>query len=377
MAASFVDGVRETVRNAYCTFADQGENLAAFLNAAVNNPLPNIRTPISPDEYVGLTAWICNRPPAPIDPNPFDPPLPIGQCSTSYVVGVDYQPGGISGSEPADSTAPGTFQGPFNNFRRETSSNGQQWEWKVDGVNASDIFLGAVFKSGFPDPTGEFYARRVDGLPDDCSDGTPNIPPPVPVPDIPGDIVIDDPAGPITIPVGVGFLIPVITVSGELNVGFDLRGSEFELSGTLNVSTGDINLNFGGNKPDNKLCCLPEFPDFDPPPTDDDPDEEEDDRIIDGVVVTTTMVQEGIKPSTIGQQLGPDFYHPRLGNVHFKIKIGSAFVWTEDIPVRNRQQYVPCPISFGAAGVVGDPIQGVQWTLTPVYRTIPRSEAPT
>lgn len=93
---------------------------------------------------------------------------PRGQCSTLYAVGVDYGPGSLNGQETADSTASGAHRGPFSNFRRQLSPNGQKWEWLIDGANQSDIFLGSVFKFSYPDPSGSPTFLRQDGQPDNC-----------------------------------------------------------------------------------------------------------------------------------------------------------------------------------------------------------------
>lgn len=112
---------------------------------------------------------------------PFPPEDMTGQCDALYILGVDYQPGGINPTNPAETEAPGQFLGPVSNFRRQSSPNGQQWEWLVDTVGQADVFLGAVFKTSFPDPQGVLTARRVDGLPDDCGPGEEE-PDPAPTP---------------------------------------------------------------------------------------------------------------------------------------------------------------------------------------------------
>lgn len=221
---------------------------------------------------------------------------------------------------------------------------------------------------------------RTDGLPDEC--GSP--PPPPPPPPTPGSNIINididyNNGGDTNIVVPVAFAIGYATVSidGRLTIPIDMRGANFSLFGSLDVNTGDINFNFDGGSPGNEACCQP--PDIEePPPEEVDPpeDPEEDESVIIGVVVTATSVASSSKTTRVFQEGATTIYHPRLGNVYFRIKIGESTVWTGDIPVRVRQQYIVCPTDFGAVNVIGVPAPGVEWTLSPIRRRIVESEFP-
>lgn len=90
-----------------------------------------------------------------------------------------------------------------------------------------------------------------------------------------------------------------------------------------------------------------------------------------GAIVTTSAIATPTKISTLGQDGNPDVWFPDLGLVSFLISGGaSGYGWTEDIRVKNRRQYVPCPSAKGAVSVSGTPRLGVEWTVTPVYGSV-------
>jgi len=111
-----------------------------------------------------------------------------------------------------------------------------------------------------------------------------------------------------------------------------------------------------------------------PPPPPDVPDPpappKKTDPVIVGALVTAAGVEGSANISTLGQQENPDVWFPDLGLVSFLIRTEfGSFGWTEDIRVKNKRQFIPCPWSRGAVKVQGTPRLGVTWTVTPVYGT--------
>lgn len=169
-----------------------------------------------------------------------------------------------------------------------------------------------------------------------------------------------------------------MTLKTDINIG---NGAKFEVNGTANLTTGDININFfppgsngpRGNNGDDTLAPVrpPSLPPSGATPPPPDEDKNTRSRIV-GVQVAVTSTALQRKASVIGQGENPDIYAPGLGYVQFFIDdvAGRDLGWTMDIPVKNVYQYIPCPVPEGAKAVTGTPNAGVVWTLTPVTKSI-------
>lgn len=283
-----------------------------------------------------------NQSAVPADNFPPAPVPPAGQCSFNYIVGVDFAPGGIPGTGGADQEAPGQFAGPITNFRRATSSNGQQWEWFADSPQQSDIFLGAVFKSAEPDPTGQLTARRPGGLPDECPEQE------TPEPEQPSTTVpidYDDEFGnPVNIDIDINAQAPVLNVNGTLIQPFLVIAPTFSLSANLNVLTGDVNLSIGVGNPGDSNCCPPaqDIPQ-DIPQDSDDPDPPKSDLRFVGLYYKMTGSDTSGRVTTIGDGIGPDLLVPRGGVVSFAVQLGGRNMWLNDIPLKKRSGYIAVP----------------------------------
>lgn len=220
---------------------------------------------------------------------------------------------------------------------------------------------------------------RVDGLADNCGNPPPYLPttpPPGVDSPVPDDIIVGPPGAEINIPVSVGFGAVVVNVNGSLNVGFNIVNPDFEITGELNLNTGDINFNFGGRGPGNEECCLPPVVDDDDTGEEGGDDDDETEQRIVGVIVNSVVDGTAIKATEINQDNGPTIYNPRLANVYFRLRINGQIFFTEPIRVRHDNQYIQCPANFGAVAVVASPIEGVSLRLSPVRRKIPVSEFP-
>lgn len=383
---NFRDALADTLRNVYCTSMDLADNFWS----RVGIPGTPIRAPFRPRATLGYRLF-CNRePPPPPENSPGG-----GQCPTLYNVTVQRTYQFTSGGSCPSFTDSQTLNGRLGPIRGVQPFK--------EGPDAGYYLLHAP-QPGFPDGRSRVVVAtdgsaivcpsrvlgvsitsivRVDGQPDDCGDLPPLVPiPPFPNPTIPDDVEYDDDNGdPITVPVNITFGFPFIFINGELNVPFRVQISpefNFDIDGTLNLETGDVNFNFGGSPGGDG--CLPKPPgDFapigdepptpdpgipQPPPVDDDPTDDRLKDIIRGVIVTASV--DDVNATIIGQDGNPDLYIPRIGNVQFAIQIRNSVSWTERVNVTNLRQFIPCPWEGGAIDVRGTAEPGVIMSLTPV-----------
>lgn len=394
----FADEVSLRAREIYCdTLVNTGVLVRALQPALGALPAALIWK-IARDEY----RKFCNREPQEVPP----PPFPGGQCQFCYEVRITFT---VRNAPPIQLN--GTFVqtyflfGPIGAPTIVPSGSGRQ---RIASINIPShgscsgqrsepqvIFVGTPFS--FPEPA----TATIDSVvvtpsppqPDTCGDIPPTpppseLPPPVPIPDFTyRDDDNNDINVPITLIFGFAYLDADlnlnIPVSIDLNANFDIPvtiPTRFDIN--FNVGNNTINIgptynptdprnpsgggpgrpgNYGPNDP--PPPTPPNVPE--PPP---EPNPKRTERAIRGVLVTTTSIAEGSSPSVVGQDVNPDVYVPDLGLVSFLIRVsGASGGWTEDIRVKNRRQFIPCPWEGGAIDVRGTPRQGIEFTLTPVF----------
>src|SRR5512147_519384 len=380
MAGTFVDEVANALRNGYCSIVG---SYASFLEQ--NFPAFGV----VPNPGLGAARLaqrlFCNSEP-PDEPPPIDPGFTGGQCAgVLYRVtcSITYPFGGspVTVNPQRLVTGPITFVGTervsSTSIRTIIRASGGSVTTQVDSYSSSEENVDQY--------TLNFASViRPDGLPDNCGDPDPLPPPPPPPPPdgfnvIAVDVTYTDNSGhDITVPIVAVFATVVIAGNGNVfapvrvNVPVD---ADLNLNGTLNLTTGDINLNFGDQ---NRLPGLedcppapPGVPDDIPDVPDDVPDYSEPDEpgvvptVIRGAIVTVTETGNGV--THVFQGDNPDVYLPRLGNIQFQMEFGRRIAWSEDIPVKNRRQFIRCPWEGGAIAVEGTPAPGVVWEITPVY----------
>lgn len=384
---NFRESVTKTVKDAFCEFSANTRPFALWLFDKTRFIQPGSSSSFWDDQRNsrGLAGLICDRPPVDDFPPATTPSFPGGQCEgVAYIIRNTY----------IRTTADGQDQPPRTDDATILPGRNSEIFGPIEGplyvpTNAGQIAIRyrAFDKNGvigtFPAGGGPAISirherweyERKDGLPDDCGNA-----PGTPAPPYEGDeherpVTINfenNEGGDVTIEGTTIFGFPIINVKGDLTVPFTIESLELGLQGDFNLSTGDISFNFGGNS-DNEKCCLPPGPEEDIPGE----EEEEERNIMIGVVVTTDVVTTEYQYSIYDESPGPDLYYPRLGNVYFRVQIEGSGMWTAGIAVKNRRQYIQCPVEFGAVKVVGHPVAGVEWTLTPIYRTIPLNEYPT
>lgn len=391
---NFQDALAETLRNVYCTSMQLADNFWS----RVGVPGTPIRAPFRPRATLGYRLF-CNREPPPLPDSGFIG----GRCPVPYEITVVERRDGVPGTSAEGQFVVWTNASPFVVQGPLTPTGGSIPVGAVVGGHSAGYFgviNGAGNQLNFSLTTKQagaantnitnwtvtsrnVTATRQDGLPDDCGDSIIPIPPvPNPNPTIPDDVEYEDDDGnPVTIPVNIVFGFPFIFINGTLNVPFRVQINpeiNFNIDGTINLETGDVNFNFGGTPggdgclpkpPDDFTPIGDEPPDPDPgipqpDPVDDDPTDDRLKDIIRGVIVTASV--DNPDATIINQIENPDLYIPRIGNVQFAIQIRNSVSWTERVNVTNLRQFIPCPWEGGAIDVRGTPEPGVIMTLTPV-----------
>jgi len=395
--AGFIDSLKQAVRDTACQALDASE---AFGNGLVYayqewTGLTNV----NPPNFASIAkGFLCGNP-TPILPPGSETPQG-GQCDcvlyrlTGYAtrnnqVSLQFSNAPYWGPFGPITPIAGGFNPPFqvgfNIVCRGPGSNpcGPLTNYPLP-VGASDGNLVKVVIT---------QIRRDDGLPDDCGEPPPPVVDPVPPTGIPfiNIPIIYAPNTEIDFNLNalanIVFFQPKFNFNGQLIIPFtletniDLGGINFNVTGNLNVNTGDVNLNFNGgdtiqapgydspcDEPTKPVRPAPEKPP-DVPDKPDDPDVEQDEVIV-GVLVTVTNAVLQRKASLIPQGANPVIYAPALGFVNFFCKFGqgNSGAWTADIPVKNKYQLIQCPWDEGAIGVAGTPNPGVSWSLTPIKR---------
>lgn len=374
------------VRSAFCQMLRANNGLQEYF---VRNGFSPARIPLGLGGFLYRLA--CSREPAP----QVGGGIEGGQCQ-----GVNY--GFVSvyryRSAPTEPwvgdtrtvACPSSFFGEISNVREDTIGGGKSlWVDGFDSLGNPLTIEAANFSTAndsFEFESISFTAVRCDGNPDDCG----SLPAPSP-PSNYNDIDIDvdyniDVDNQVSIPVNITFQAPRLDITNNINIpvaiNFNdpLLNVEVNASANFNISTGDINFNFGGNSGGDDRS--PRNPDktepIEPPPpppgdTGDEGDEDPEDptrvTVIRGALVTIS--EPDPSASVIFQEDGqPDIYAPNLGFVHFRVRIGSGIsAWLADIPIKNKRQYIPCPFDQGAVAVEWTPRGSTQGILTAIrYR---------
>lgn len=381
--ASFIEAVGESVNRAACVvlgdFAARLEVLQYILDPLATSP-----------NYNGAAAAYAARCGLPLPPG-FTPDTSFtgGQCvGTSYTLTYDYELSTNIATAP-----PGTYIAQSASLVRNgailsvSPTNRTNDAGFTIVTSAGSEYIG-VASSGFANNVGVRNLSNIQvtpnfGQPDNCGN------PPAPVPDYqPGDNTYntnvtynDNSGGNVTIPIALAFGYATVNVDGTISIpiraNFELN-PELNFNGEFNFSTGDVNFNLGnpsaprptgcsdpsGYEPDPSIpeppTEIPDAPSPDTPP--DEPPAPE--QVITACIVTTQI--PGDNESVIEQDNDVDIYVPALGYVQFKIRAGRSSGWTNDIPVKNRRAFIPCPWAGGAIDVKGTGRYGTTITVTPV-----------
>jgi hypothetical protein len=193
---------------------------------------------------------------------------------------------------------------------------------------------------------------RIEGNPDTCGDPPPVIPP-FPPEGVTINIDFDytDESGDTINQEGDLILFaPIIGSFNSLFAPIKIDFGGFTLDGTVELAPQfDITFNLsstddGVGSPTGDPLPLP-----DPDDAPVDPDDSEDSIIIGVQIRAQTAGDE--RATAIFADPGPTIYAPRLGTVSFRVAIAGTSGFTNDLPIKNRNCYIPCPEPRGAKGV--------------------------
>ena len=378
MAELFDESVRDAVRSSFCDLTSVATDFYDWLESATS-AVPNNETlfTIPRTAISGATGLFCNRAPS-APPLPPAPQFTGGQCvGDQYNVIATYDQffNGNFALTRVDQAGSQLFTGPIEEVF--LTAGGQDVFVRHNNGQETDHLSGSTSSVTYANIR-DVRVENVTNPSDPCGDlsgQNPNPTPPGVGSPINVDIVFGPPGSEINIPVDLTFGGPLVGVGGAIIVPFGIANVDFNLTGELSLTTGDIVLNFGGRSGSSEPCCLPEDIDDTDRPEDGGDDNDETEEQIVGVVVNGTVDDSVIRSTKVGQVNGPDFYNPRIANIYFKLKLRTLIVWTNPIAVKHPNQYIECPASFGAIGVVGNPVQGVTLRLQPVRRRIPTDDS--
>jgi len=208
--------------------------------------------------------------------------------------------------------------------------------------------------------------------PDNCGDIPPEYPDPAPI-DIDVDITFDDVLGvEVTIPVNINYSPSTVNFDGSVRVPISVNvNPDITIDGSINLSTGDVTFNLGGNNPPGRTDEEPETelpPDDEPDPPDDEPPPPG--FGIAGVFVYSNRVSR-TRETIIPFNIAGSILAPRIASVKFEILGGDLGAWTTDIDVKGVSAFVPCPVEWGASRVQVRWEPGWDGQFIPLYRDLP------
>lgn len=389
--ADYTEGIGNAIREGFCTVAPAVAVGALIFGGIATLGVADVVAGVAAGA-IGLHAYnrYCNEP-LPEDGRP-STPFTGGQCPVVYNMTVfctcDVTFSGTT--EPRDATRNFNITGPIGAPQLVLSENQRSYTLVVPGANGSTftslVFNAAPFNGTVSNGTTEVTSlTRVDGLPDDCGNTSPVIPV---LP--PGGNIVDSPVTyttnnnvNITIPMVIAFGYAQVNFNGTVEIPLTLNftaNPELNLSGTINLNTGDTNFypdpgapsNGCDDSPNDYLPdpSVPDYPDSLPgvdPATPAEPDMPERRKILRGVVVTVTS--EGNSSGFISQGSNPDIWFPDLGFVQFAVQVGDSIAWLRHEKVNSLRHLIQCNWPSGAIEVRGTPRPGVTWILTPVFTT--------
>lgn len=394
---SFYEAVKDAARSVLCGYSDFLDTLVPFYKGIPGTGVF--------DAWRSAVKWVAGNELCGQPPNDRTPPFTGGQCPTQYIISyvISYNPIG----SPTDiRTLTDTIFGYYGKIRYPFVKNPDPAApalksfyfysgTAIDPDAQVENFLGGVNTSSFENITlTSFTATRQDGLPDTCGD------PPVVIPPYDPDFFKGDTNityvnnNNVTITVPVGFAVGIAYFDANLNfkipVNFTFSPNfnisptfKFDISANFNFNTGDFDIDIpvptGDGPP-----TLPTPPDFDfnfpdvtvtlPDPPSDVPqpepivDKQPLKPVIRACVVKVLNDALQAEIGVLYQEGNPDVYIPDMGLINFQIQLKDGrTIWTEDIRVKNKYQFIICEWGGGAVGVRGTPRAGIDWAIYPVY----------
>jgi len=372
--ATLREALGRAVKFGFCTIQNTPAAgaliIAGFLNRAAG------LTEIARQQANAASALNCFGDPIP-DPPP--PPFTGGQCPAPARYSVTYRrtplgPSGNPGTPVTDTVTAGGngYLGPIVRVEGRGSPAFQQAVLIHGNGLETPIRSGSCAAGCFTDLSIVSVARINPTVPDNCGDQPTEYPPPAPI-DIDVDVTFDDVLGvEVTVPVNIEYSPTTINFDGTVRAPFTVNISpEVNITGNINLDTGNVTFNFGGNNPpgrtdDDPSTDLPEEDEPDPP----EPEPPPPGFGIAGVFVYSNRVSR-TRETIIPFPIAGSILAPRVASVKFEILGGDLGAWTPDIDVKGVSTFIPCPVEWGAArvNVRWEPGWGGQFI--PLYRDLP------
>lgn len=323
------------------------------------------------DRVAGAFQRFCPVPGEPNLPPGAEPPFSGGQCSgVLYRMRIEYYR--VDTSDGSDSYGMREYvvRGPIRGWEIRGWSSAGSSLWLLHSDSDGNPDDTRVAQTADPNVIYEqvriFQIERIDGLPDNCGDPPPELPPGTdpptdPRPTLP-DIDVDLPGiGPVSVPIipVVGVVYADVDGSIKVPVTIQLNSPLLEVNPTFNFA---VNLSDPAADPEPidpppvNDDDRPEPPDCpEPPECEEEPEEEEEPdedeqaakgREITGAVVLSVRNFPGAGRQTElwqGDELPPLFV-PYLATVTFIYeRPDGEFIFSGDIPVKRTMQVVPAP----------------------------------
>jgi hypothetical protein len=378
--ATFSEAIAQATKSTLCAVAIGSDNVTSFTNSLVGLDGDTLNVGRA------FRRLVCDDSNDQINPPPTtEVPFTGGQCpGVLYSVsgqGFDFQTkrcnnGDIQDNSGPYNRGPVTVTGPITNiFRRDVSGScgvGRRgYEWVAVANAGIEVALFSVV-TGFPS---QVYANsfgamnitvvRADGQPDTCGDPDVVIPPFSPITTTVNVEYEDNSQTTINEDVDITVFAPFVAIGGAIIAPVTVTGNDFSLVGEVNLDGSglisfepDIDFNFGKGGGDSPAPS--------PDPSIETPEPESGSGLIVGAIVTATPTGQG-RATQILQGVNPDIFAPRIGNISFYVNTPSGQAWTEDAPIKNLRQYVPCPYLGGAADVKATAEPGYSLNVTPHY----------
>lgn len=356
---NFYDALKGQAQRAVCSYLDSAEKASSWLGSKSGVYLSD------PSQY-----WkpvLCDDDPAESS-NPLPPEFTGGQCDNrSYVINFSFS---LDGG-PVFNNATNRW-GPVGGTRTETrESDGAT----LVGITARPIQGAPVgFIQLLTVPEGDEYTFSItsvvptDGLPDNCGDPSPVIPPfpdtgdPLPTPP---PVTYDDPDGnPITIAPNFTVFAPIV-IGGNVfaPVRIDLPDVTFngtlELSPEFNLGLNPPGFDSGGGS--SSEPTISEDSDTSP----DTPDDEKNTRLL-GCFVRSQEVGYN-RQTQIGQDDSPTVVVARLARVYFRIRMAGRLGWVGPYDVQGTNQYFSIPNELYAVRAQAEWESGWSGEVIPVF----------
>lgn len=389
--ATAAESVRNFAQDRVCTFLGNAGNFWGAVGAVAGDTVPGqvSSLPAVAGAFQNAYRSVCNR----------EPPAPIregGDCNVAYGIRSSHRITRLDGVDlgtfrvDSDCAFAPFIYGPVSGASFETNEVGFSG-YVVFGYDGA----GGVTKASVTGFTDLRFNRPPELLelefypcnPADTCDPSP-IPPtqlPFPRPQPSGDITyVNNDGIDITIPVGVVVEAPSLDIRGNINmpIRLDFGGNTLNFSPqvTFNLSSEGGGViqpapiprpDWRDRRPIERITRdrngdeLPvdtgrPYPDFPP---------ESARGVMTGAVVVALVSSES-RASIISQGNNPDIYAPSLGHINFTYGVGGVNVWSQDIPVKNDRQFIPCPLPTRAIGVEGTAQPGVEIKIFPVFQSI-------